>query len=52
MGPKWLPNPALLRAKGRLVKSRIRNEMDGVRNKDRERGWQREDIDLIESQPK
>ena len=34
MGPKWLPNPALLRAKGRPMKSRIRNEMDGVRNKD------------------
>ena len=34
MGPKWLPNLALLRAKGQLVKSRIRNEMDGVRNKD------------------
>ena len=30
IGPKWLPNPELLRAKGRLVKSRIRNEMDGV----------------------
>ena len=52
MGPKWLPNPELLRAKGRPVKSRIRNEMDGVRNKDREPGWQREDADLIESQPK
>ena len=51
-GLKWLPNPALLRAKGQLVKSRIRNEMDGVRNKDRELGWQREDADLIESQPK
>ena len=52
MGPKWLPNLALLRAKGRPVKSRIRNEMDGVRNKDREPGWRREDVDLIESQPK
>ena len=52
MGPKWLPNPALLRAKGRPVKSRIRNEMDGVRNKDRESAWRREDADLIESQPK
>ena len=52
IGPKWLPNPALLRAKGRPVKSRIRNEMDGVRNKDREPGWRREDADLIESQPK
>ena len=50
--PKWLSNPALLRAKGRPMKSRIRNEMDGVRNKDRELGWQREDADLIESQPK
>ena len=52
MGPKWLPNPALLRAKGQPVKSRIRNEMDGVRNKDREPRWRREDADLIESQPK
>ena len=52
MGPKWLPNPALLWAKGRSMKSRIRNEMDEVRNKDREPGWQREDTDLIESQPK
>ena len=52
MGPKWLPNPALLWAKGRPVKSRIRNEMDGMRNKDREPGWQREDANLIESQPK
>ena len=52
MGPKWLPNPALWQAKGRPVKSRIRNEMDGVRNKNREpRRW-REDADLIESQPK
>ena len=52
MGPKWLPNPALLRAKGQQVKLRIRNEMDGVRNKDRELGWRREDVDLIKSQPK
>ncbi|KAL0001081.1 hypothetical protein SO802_014862 [Lithocarpus litseifolius] len=52
MGPKWLPNPALVRGKGRPVKSRIRNEMDGVRNKDRAPSWQREDADLIESQPK
>ena len=52
MGPKWLPNPKLLRAKGRLVKSRIRNEMDGMKNKDREPGRQTEDADLIESQPK
>ena len=52
IGPKWLPNPALLRAKGRPVKSRIRNEMDGVRNKDREPGWRSQDANLIESQPK
>ncbi|KAK9996574.1 hypothetical protein SO802_021260 [Lithocarpus litseifolius] len=52
IGPKWLPNPALVRGKGRPVKSRIRNEMDGVRNKDRVPGWRREDADLIESQPK
>ncbi|KAK9996646.1 hypothetical protein SO802_021332 [Lithocarpus litseifolius] len=52
MGTKWLPNPALVRGKGRPVKSRIRNEMDGVRNKDRAPGWRREDADLIESQPK
>ena len=52
MGPKWLPNPELLRAKGQPVKSRIRNEMDGVKNKDRERERRREDTDLIESQPK
>ena len=34
------------------MKSRIRNEMDEVRNKDRESRWRREDTDLIESQPK
>ena len=34
MGPKWLPNPELLRAKGRPVKSRIRNEIGGMKNKD------------------
>ena len=34
------------------MKSRIRNEMNGVRNKDRESAWWREDADLIESQPK
>ena len=50
MGPKWLPNLALLRAKGQLVKSRIRNEMDGVRNKDQEPRWRRENTNLIESQ--
>ena len=33
----------LLRAKGRLVKSRIRNEMDGVWQ---ERGSWRQDLDL------
>ena len=49
MGLKWLPNLALLQAKGQPVKSRIRNEMDGVRNKDRELGWRREDADFIES---
>ena len=32
MGPKWLPNPKLLQAKVRPVKSRIRNDMDGVKN--------------------
>ncbi|XP_030936269.1 uncharacterized protein LOC115961425 [Quercus lobata] len=52
IGPKWLLNPALLQAKGRPVKSRIRNEIDRVRNKDRELGRRREDADLIESQPK
>ena len=49
MGLKWLPNPKLLRAKGQLVKSRIRNEMDGMKNKDRAPGRQTEDADLIES---
>ena len=34
------------------MKSRIRNEIDRVRNKDRELGRRREDADLIESQPK
>ena len=29
-GPKWMPDSDLLQAKGRPVKSRIRNEMDGV----------------------
>ena len=29
-GPRWVPNPNLLLAKGRPVKSRIKNEMDGV----------------------
>ena len=52
LGPKWLPNPTLLQVKGQPVKSRIRNEMDGVRNKDRELRWRREDADLIKSLPK
>ena len=42
-------DPNLLRTKCRPVKSRIRNEMDGVR---RERGSQREDLDLREIQPR
>ncbi|XP_050260093.1 uncharacterized protein LOC126705231 [Quercus robur] len=29
-GPQWVPDPQLLRAKGRPMKSRLRNEMDGV----------------------
>ena len=37
-GQKWVPNLELLRAKGRLVKFRLRNEMDGVQ---RELGSQR-----------
>ncbi|XP_075647806.1 uncharacterized protein LOC142618701 [Castanea sativa] len=48
-GPKWVPDPDLLRAKGRPVKSRIRNEMDGVRRKS---GSQRPDSDLREIQQK
>ena len=28
--PGWVPNLNLLRATGRLVKSRIKNEMDGA----------------------
>ena len=46
-GPRWMLDPQLLRAKGRLVKSRIRNEMDGVR---REQGSRREDPNLREIQ--
>ncbi|KAL0001679.1 hypothetical protein SO802_015460 [Lithocarpus litseifolius] len=46
-GPKWVPNPALLRGKGRPVKSRIRNEMDGVRREPRSR---RPNSDLREIQ--
>ena len=42
-----MPNPQLLRGKGRPVKSRIRNEMDGVRQ---EPGSRREDPDLREIQ--
>ena len=49
MGPKWLLDLELLWAKGRPVKSRKRNEMDEVKNKDQEPGRQRKDIDLIES---
>ena len=48
-GPRWVPYPQLLRAKGRPMMSRIRNEMDGVR---RERGSRREDPDLREIQPR
>ena len=48
-GLKWLPNPKLLRDKGRPVKSQIRNEMDGVGRKKRSR---REESDLRENQPK
>ena len=46
-GPLWVPDLELLQGKGRPVKSRIRNEMDGER---RERGSQREDPDLREIQ--
>ena len=46
-GPRWVPDSQLLQAKGRPTKSRIRNEMDGVR---RERGSRREDPDLREIQ--
>ncbi|XP_075665707.1 uncharacterized protein LOC142635440 [Castanea sativa] len=48
-GPRWVPDPQLLRAKGRPVASRIRNEMDGVW---RERGSRREDPNLREIQPR
>ncbi|XP_065635921.1 uncharacterized protein LOC136070225 [Quercus suber] len=47
--PRWVPDPQLLRAKGGPVKSRLRNEMDGVW---RERGSQREDSNLREIQPR
>ena len=42
-----MPNPNLLRAKGRPMKSRIRIEMDGVQ---REQGSWRQDSDLREIQ--
>ena len=48
-GPKWVPDPNLLRAKGRPVASRIRNEMDGVRQEPRSR---RPDSNLREIQQK
>ncbi|XP_065615701.1 uncharacterized protein LOC136061628 [Quercus suber] len=48
-GPKWVPDPNLLRGKGRPVASRIRNEMDGVR---REPGTRRPNSDLREIQQK
>ena len=44
-----MSDPQLLRGKGRPVKSRIRNEMDGVW---RERGSRREDLDLRQIQPR
>ena len=46
-GPRWVPDPDLLWAKGRPMKSKIRNEMNGVRQ---ERGSRREDPDLREIQ--
>ena len=48
-GPKWVPDLDLLRAKGRPVKSRIRNEMDGVQQ---EPGSRRLDFGLREIQQK
>ncbi|XP_023922078.2 uncharacterized protein LOC112033536 [Quercus suber] len=48
-GPKWVPDPNLLRGKGRPVASRIWNEMDGVQ---REPGTRRPDSDLREIQQK
>ena len=48
-GLRWVPDPQLLQAKGRLVKSRIRNEMDAVWREPRS---QREDSDLREIQPR
>ncbi|KAK7841157.1 g-type lectin s-receptor-like serine/threonine-protein kinase [Quercus suber] len=46
---RWVLDPQLLRAKGHPVKSRLRNEMDEVRQ---ERGSRREDPDLREIQPR
>ena len=47
--PQWVPDLNLLRAKGRPVKSIIRNEIDEVRRKS---GSWREKSDLREIQPK
>ena len=47
--PKWVPHPDLLQAKGQPMKSRIRNEMDGVQ---REPGSWRLDFGLREIQQK
>ena len=47
--PRWVPDPNLLQAKSQPVKSRIRNEMDGVW---REPGSRREESDLREIQPR
>ena len=47
--PKWVLDPNLLRAKGRPVKSRIHNEMDGVQ---RGPGSRRSNSDLREIQQK
>ena len=46
-GRKWVPEPNLLRAKGQPVVSRIRNEMDRVRQ---ESGSRRLDSNLREIQ--
>ena len=48
-GPKWVPDPDLLRAKGQPMKSKTRNEMDGVQRESRSR---RLDFDLREIQQK
>ena len=47
--PRWVPDPNLLQAKSQPVKSRIRNEMDGVW---REPGSRREESDLRDFQPR